>query len=90
MQSLFDALEVDPCDIISLVFAWKLGAKTPFEFSRTEFVNGCVSLETDSVEKLKAVLRTSLHQHLKHESSHPPVTLTKTKTVFSRPIAQRL
>lgn len=58
LQALFDALDVDPCDILSLVFAWKLGAKTPFEFSRTEFVNGCVSLEADSLEKLKAVLRT--------------------------------
>ena len=29
MQALFEALDVDPLDIISLVFAWKLRAKTP-------------------------------------------------------------
>ena len=58
MQALFEALDVDPLDIISLVFAWKLRAKTPFEFSRSEFVDGCVNLGTDSLEKLKAVLRT--------------------------------
>lgn len=57
MQALFDALDVDPLDIISLVFAWKLGAKTPFEFSRSEFVDGCTNLGVDSVEKLKAMLR---------------------------------
>lgn len=66
LQSLFEALDVDPCDIISLVFAWKLGAKTPFEFSRTEFVNGCVNLGVDSVEKLKAIL-PSLKESLNNE-----------------------
>lgn len=60
LQALFDTLEVDPLDIVSLVFAWKLMAKVPFEFSRTEFVNGCIALAVDSLEKLKAVLRMYL------------------------------
>lgn len=66
MQALFNALEVDPLDIISLVFAWKLHATVPFEFSRTEFVNGCTALEVDSIEKLKAVL-PSLKESLNNE-----------------------
>lgn len=65
LQALFDAMEVDPLDIVSLVFAWKLMAKVPFEFSRTEFVKGCTAMEVDSLEKLKAVLR-------KYFSTQPP------------------
>lgn len=57
MQALFEALQVDPLNIIALVFAWKLKAKVPFEFTRTEFVNGCILLNCDSIGKLKTVLR---------------------------------
>lgn len=53
MQLLFDALNVDPVDITALIFAWKLNAQVPFEFSQSEFVNGCVTLKTDSLDKLK-------------------------------------
>lgn len=59
MQALFDVLGVDPLNIIALIFAWKLKAKVPFEFKREEFVNGCVTLNCDSLEKLKTVLRMS-------------------------------
>eukprot|EP00177_Eucheuma_denticulatum_P000261 GFKZ01000444.1.p1 GENE.GFKZ01000444.1~~GFKZ01000444.1.p1 ORF type:complete len:256 (-),score=37.17 GFKZ01000444.1:738-1505(-) len=68
MQALFDALDVDPLDIISLVFAWKLHATVPFEFSRSEFVSGCTVLKVDSIEKLKAVL-PSLKESLDNESN---------------------
>lgn len=57
MEGLFDTIGVDPLDISSLIFAWKLGAKVPFEFSRTEFVSGCAELGADSIEKLQAVIR---------------------------------
>lgn len=56
MQLLFEALDVDPLDITALIFAWKLNAKVPFEFSQTEFVNGCVSFKADSLDKLKKVI----------------------------------
>lgn len=62
MQALFEALHVDPLDIIALVFAWKLKAQVPFEFSRSEFVNGCVLLECDSIAKLRTALRTYCSQ----------------------------
>lgn len=58
MQSLFDQLNVDPLDITALLFAWKLKAKVPFEFSKDEFMNGCVALKADSLEKLKKTIRT--------------------------------
>lgn len=61
MQALFEAMGVDPLDIISLVFAWKLSPLVPFEFSRPEFINGCIEMEADSIQKLKAVLRKNFH-----------------------------
>lgn len=60
MTAFFDKLQIDPLSITSLVFAWKLKAKVPCEFSRSEFVNGCVALEADSMEKLQRCLRTSM------------------------------
>lgn len=67
MQALFDVLGVDPLNIIALIFAWKLKAKVPFEFKREEFVNGCVTLNCDSLEKLKTVLPT-LRESLNNEA----------------------
>lgn len=58
MQTLFDRLDLDPLDISTLIFAWKLQAKVPFEFSRAEFVNGCIQMQADSLEKLKKTIRT--------------------------------
>lgn len=58
MQDLFDHLDVDPLDITALIFAWKLKAKVPFEFSRDEFMNGCIALKADSMDKLKKAMRT--------------------------------
>lgn len=57
IQALFDRLQIDILDIATLIFAWKLRAKVPFEFSKKEFVDGCVSLRADSWDKLKKVIR---------------------------------
>lgn len=59
MQDLFEVLNIDPLDITALIFAWKLNAKVPFEFTHVEFVNGCIALKADSIEKLKKIIRKS-------------------------------
>ncbi|KAI0556552.1 DCUN1 domain containing protein [Gracilaria domingensis] len=46
----------DILDISTLIFAWKLQAKVPFEFSKKEFVDGCANLRADSWDKLKKVI----------------------------------
>lgn len=53
LEAFFDALDLDPLDVSALIFAWKLGASTPCEFSRAEFVDGLVRLGVDSLAKLK-------------------------------------
>lgn len=55
---LFEALELDPLDISALIFAWKLNAQTPCEFTRHEFVDGLVKLGVDSMPKLKKKVHT--------------------------------
>ncbi len=57
MLEFFKALKVDPLNIVTLIFAWKLKAKVPFEFSRSEFVDGCLALNCDTMEKLKRTIR---------------------------------
>lgn len=61
MQLLFEQLNVDPLDITSLIFAWKLKAKVPFEFSESEFINGCINLKADTLEKLTRIIRKFLY-----------------------------
>lgn len=70
MQELFNRLDIDPLHISTLVFAWKLQAKVPFEFSKREFVDGCANLHADSWDKLKTVIRKSYQQHLWRERLH--------------------
>lgn len=53
LEAFFEALELDPLDISALIFAWKLNAQTPCEFSRAEFVDGLMRLGVDSISKLK-------------------------------------
>lgn len=55
---LFDAVDLDPLDISALIFAWKLNAQTPCEFSRHEFVEGLIKLGVDSMPKLKKKVHT--------------------------------
>lgn len=70
MQDLFQHLDVDPVDITALIFAWKLKAKVPFEFSKDEFMSGCVALKADSIEKLKKVIRTFIISSLDSAFCH--------------------
>lgn len=53
LEAFFEALELNPLDISALIFAWKLNAQTPCEFSRAEFVDGLMRLGVDSMAKLK-------------------------------------
>lgn len=39
-----------------MIIAWKFKAETQCEFTRDEFINGFISLNCDSVEKLNAKL----------------------------------
>ncbi len=57
LESLFAKLDVSPVAIEALIFAWKLDGKVPFEFTRRQFVEGCLALGCDSLEQLKAVIR---------------------------------
>lgn len=58
LEAFFEALELDPLDISALIFAWKLNAQTPCEFSRAEFVDGLVRLGVDSMAKLRKKVHT--------------------------------
>lgn len=58
LERFFDAIELDPLDISALIFAWKLNAQTPCEFSRSEFVEGLANLGADSIPKLKRKVRS--------------------------------
>lgn len=56
--NLFSELGVDSVTVEALIFAWKLDAAVPFEFTRSEFTQGCVKLGCDSLDKLKREMRT--------------------------------
>jgi DCN1-like protein 1/2 len=58
LEKLMEAIELDPLDVTALIFAWKLNARTPCEFSRCEFIDGLVSLGVDSLSKLKRKIPT--------------------------------
>lgn len=68
MAQLVKDLGVDAEDIITLVIAWKFGAKTIGEFTKQEFVDGMTKLRCDSVEKLRDKV-PSLRQELQDENS---------------------
>lgn len=69
VQSLFDELGIDALDIVSLIFAWKLDAAVACEFTRDEFVRGCMELGADSIRKLKTRICTHHHHALIQQSS---------------------
>mmetsp|Transcript_8321 Transcript_8321/g.15061 ORF Transcript_8321/g.15061 Transcript_8321/m.15061 type:complete len:198 (-) Transcript_8321:894-1487(-) len=52
IQQLCDDLNVDPEDLSILIFAWKLGAKVPCEFSKQEWISGLTALGVDSLKAL--------------------------------------
>lgn len=56
IQKLFSDIDLNPLDITSLIFAYKLKAKVPFEFSKSEFIEGCYSIKCDTLDKLKKTL----------------------------------
>lgn len=47
-------LEVKPEEFIVLVLAWKFGAETMCEFTRTEFVQGCKAMKVDSMKGIQS------------------------------------
>eukprot|EP00298_Acanthocystis_sp_HF-20_P004248 c14591_g1_i1.p1 GENE.c14591_g1_i1~~c14591_g1_i1.p1 ORF type:complete len:269 (-),score=88.44 c14591_g1_i1:122-928(-) len=49
-----EQLEVDPSDIIMLIFAWKLKATVMCEFTHSEFIEGMSQIRADSIETLKS------------------------------------
>lgn len=57
METLFQELKINPLDIVALIFAWKLKGTVPCEFTREQFVNGCIDLEVDSIDNLRKVMR---------------------------------
>jgi len=58
MSRLLQDLGVDPTDRIVLALAWKLNAEVQCEFSQEEFKAGMILLKADSLEKLKARLKS--------------------------------
>jgi len=58
ISQLCDDIGIDPMeDIRVLVLMWKLGAnEKPGHISNEEWVKGCVDLDIDSVQKIKAML----------------------------------
>lgn len=58
MLALFTELGVDTVSVEPLIFAWKLEAAVPFEFSRSEFTEGCLQLGCDTIDKLRSAMRT--------------------------------
>jgi len=53
MQKFLEDAGVDSNDIVPLIIAWQLGAKTLGEFTKTEFMEGFTALKCDSMSKLK-------------------------------------
>jgi len=56
VQKLCDDLGLEPEDIKMLAFAWKLDAKVPCEFSRTEWDTGLLAFGADSIDSLRKKL----------------------------------
>jgi len=53
MQKFLEDAGVDSNDIVPLIIAWQLSAKTLGEFTKTEFMEGFTALKCDSMSKLK-------------------------------------
>lgn len=53
---LCEDIEVDPEDVVMLVFSWHLRAESMGEYSQTEFEGGLARLGVDSIDKLKKKL----------------------------------
>ncbi len=73
LESLFQALSLNPVAIEALIFAWKMNGEVPFEFTRPQFTGGCLALGCDTLEKLKRAIRKLAHR----PSPTPAHTLTR-------------
>mmetsp|Transcript_12440 Transcript_12440/g.18246 ORF Transcript_12440/g.18246 Transcript_12440/m.18246 type:complete len:250 (-) Transcript_12440:95-844(-) len=57
ISNLCESLGLDPYDLRVMVLLWKLDATSkPQQISKTEWMEGCVNLQVDSIEKLKELL----------------------------------
>eukprot|EP01111_Echinosteliopsis_oligospora_P017281 TRINITY_DN742_c0_g1_i1.p1 TRINITY_DN742_c0_g1~~TRINITY_DN742_c0_g1_i1.p1 ORF type:complete len:254 (+),score=60.78 TRINITY_DN742_c0_g1_i1:64-825(+) len=68
MELFVKDLGVDPEDIVTMVLAWHMNAKTPGEFTHKEFQEGMTKLRCDSIEKLKEKI-PEFRQELKADHS---------------------
>jgi len=57
-------LELKPDEFKVLVLAWKFGAEQMCRFTRTEFLNGCRNLKTDTLRGIQSKLPESVSQVL--------------------------
>ncbi|KAJ3430933.1 rp42 related [Anaeramoeba flamelloides] len=53
IQQFFKDLEIDVLDVGALIVSWKLDAKIMGMYTKSEFVEGFLKLECDSLEKIK-------------------------------------
>jgi len=56
MEQFLSDIGADPNDIVTLILAWQLGAKTLGTFTKKEFIEGLATLRCDSLQKIKEVL----------------------------------
>eukprot|EP00126_Sphaerothecum_destruens_P002610 Sdes_comp16034_c0_seq3m5234 len=61
-------LQLDPSDLLILIIAWKMKAKTMCVFTREEFIKGFLSMGCDSIQKLQSKF-ISLKTEIFQESS---------------------
>ncbi|KAI8384835.1 Cullin binding-domain-containing protein [Radiomyces spectabilis] len=63
---LCEDLEIDPTQLEFLIISYYLGSERMGEFERDRFVQGCMKLQCDTLEKLRAsipFLKNNLHNH---------------------------
>jgi len=53
MEKFLADIGADPNDIVTLILAWQLGAKTLGTFTKKEFIDGLSTLRCDSLQKIK-------------------------------------
>ncbi|KFD51486.1 hypothetical protein M514_07699 [Trichuris suis] len=53
VEAFLRDLHLSSDDILVLVLAWKMRAKTQCEFTKNEFVNGLLEMKCDTIEKLR-------------------------------------
>merc|ERR1712071_720567 len=57
LAKLCEHIGIDPEDVRALVLLWKLGAnKKPGQITKQEWIQGCIKLEADSIDKFKNII----------------------------------